>query len=307
MDWAAIGAIAGIVAVAVAIWNKTSIQKWLEERRKRNRIYNHLSDYERDILKALCDIGTTQIVGGYDEDGLPSIYTMLGWIPGAPVSCGLKTTGHYLPSLESLATHGFLKYDRFWSMVLPWRYDPSQRHVKAYRLTRKGFRFTRKYAIGVHWGEKFIRKYFKGLNKHKYKGHYCDKIGADARRKLPKPLRGTVWLKKYDTRDSLGISMNMYPTIYEYPIRARQDGVECMVEIPLTALDVAENDPVFLAIHTRNKPKHLKFDPKVTESFDSYWVQAEVISIKENDYPEGTVINLGNAKPYDPGPEISRH
>ena len=79
-----------------------------------------------------------------------------------------------------------------------------------------------------------------------------------------------------------------------------------MVEIPLLNLDVAENNQVFLAIYTSNKPLYLKFNPKVAESSGDYWIQAKVISIKENKKLEGTVINLGNAKPFDPDLEIAR-
>lgn len=305
MDWPAVTAIAAIataVATAItailAIWR--SIRRPVLAWRKRNALYKILSEYEHDILKAFHDSETTQVSGGYDDTGIPHISTMLECVPGAPIACRLKASEHYLPILHRLAAvYGFLKENT--PLDTPLRYDPSKRHLKAYHLTPEGKQFIHKYAVGRHRIEKFIRRWFKGLCKHKYEERrYCDSVGAYARRKLPKLLRGTAWLKKYDPGANLGMSANMYPIIYEYPIRARQDGVECMVEIPLSNLDAGENNQVFLAIHASNKPRYLKFNPKVAESSGDYWIQAKVISIKENNNPEGTVINLGNAKPFDP-------
>lgn len=304
MDWTAIGAIAGIISVVIAIWNKISIKKWLEEQRTQNRTYNHLSTYDRDILKALCDSDTTQVSGGYDDTGSPHISTTLECVPGAPIARRLKVSGHYLPILHHLAVHGFLKENT--PLNTPLRYDLSKRHLKGYHLTPEGKQFIHKYAIGRHRIEKFIRRRFKGLCKHKYEERYCDTVGEDERGKLPNLLQGAVKLHSYDVTP-LGADQRIRPSIYEYPPWARKGGVECMVEIPLLNLDVAENDQVFLAIYTSNRPRYLKFNPKVAESSGDYWIQAEVISIRENDYPVGTVMNLGNTKPYDPAPKIPRN
>ena len=295
----AIAAIATAIATAItailAIWR--SIHRPLLTWLKRNALYKSLSKYERDILKALSDSDNTQISGGYDDTGSPHISTMLECVPCAPIACRLKVSGHYLPSLCRLAVHDLLKENT--PLDTPLRYDPSKRHLKAYRLTPEGKQFIHKYAVGRHRIERFVRRWFKGLCKHKYEGRYCDSVGADARRKLPNLLQGAVKLHSCDVT-SLGADQMMRPSIYEYPPWARKDGVECIVEIPLLNLDVAENDQVFLAIYTSNKPRYLKFNPKVAESSGDYWIQAEVISIRENDYPVGTVINIGNAKPFNP-------
>ncbi len=303
MDWPAVTAIAAIataIATAItailAIWR--SIRRPVLAWRRRNALYKSLSKYDRDILKALRDSDTTQVSGGYDDTGNPRISTMLECVPGAPVACRLKVSGHYLPSLRRLAVYGFLKENTL--LDTPSRYEPSKRHLKAYHLTPKGKQFIHKYAIGWHQIEKFIRRRFKGLCKHKYEERrYCDSVGAYARRKLPNLLQGAVKLHSYDVTP-LGADQSMRPGIYEYPPWARKDGVECIVEIPLLNLDAGENNQVFLAIHASNKPRYLKFNPKVAESSGDYWIQAKVISIKENNNPEGTVINLGNAKPFDP-------
>ena len=309
MDWSAVTAIAAIAtAIATAItailatWR--SIRRPVVAWRKRNARYKSLSKYDRDILKALRDSDTTQVSGGYDDTGSPHICTMLDCVLGAPVACRLKVSGHYLPSLRRLAVYGFLKENS--PLDIPSRYDPSKRHLKACQLTPDGKQFLYKYAIGWHRIEMFIRRWFKGLCKHKYQGRYCDNVGVDARRKLPNRLQGAAWLKKYRSDTNLQSKMGKYPTIYEYAPGIRDDGVECMIEVPVRDLDVSENDPAFLAIHTPNKPKYLKFNPKVTESFGDYWIQAKVISIEGSDYLKGTVVNLGSAKPYDPHTEIAR-
>ena len=313
MDWPAVTAIAA-VATAIATAITAILAMWRSIRRpvvtwlKRNALYKGLSKYDLDILKALHDSDTTQISGGYDDTGSPRICTMLDCIPGAPVACRLKASDHYQRSLTHLATHGLLEentpLDMSWRYL---RYDLSQRYVKTYRLTTDGKRFIHKYAVGLHRGEKCIRRWFRGLKKHKYGDRYQDKVDANVRSKLPNLLRGVVWLKQYYLgANSLGADQSMCPSIYEYSPGSRSDEVECIVEIPLSNLDVAKSDRVFLAINTSSKPQYLKYNPKVAEVADAYWIEAVVVKIVKNADPVGTVLNLGQTQEFAPVLENSR-
>lgn len=310
MDWSAVTAIAAIATAistttiaAPIVWRGVCLPllAWF----RKNAVYNHLAIYDRDILRALRDTETTQISAGYD-DSLPSIDTILDRVLSARVACRLKVSAHYHQNLDHLSKHGLLEEES-----MPWdvisRYDPSQRYVKAYRLTTDGERFIRKYAVGLHRGERFIRRWLKGLDKHKCKGRFRDEIGTDARSKLPNLLRGKAWLKKYQSgAKSLGTDQLIRVSIYEYPPGTRKDGVECMVEIPLSNLDVAENDRAILAVDTSSKPQHLKFNRKVAEATDAYWVEAVVVGIVKNSDPVGTVLNLQRTREFNPSLENSR-
>lgn len=266
--------------------------------------YNRLSSYERDVLKALHDRKTTLVSQGYDDNSAHRMYTMLDCIPGAPVACRLVVSEHYQQSLEHLVEYGLLQKHT------PWRYAPSQKKMQTYRLTVKGEHFISKYSTGMHIVERFIRRWFRGLNKHKFRGCFSDSVGDDARRKLPNALQGNVWLKKYYCgAKRLGEDDLMVPVMYEYPPRAREDGVECMVEIPLRDLDVDENDRVFMIVHDdagSNRPRHLHTDTKLAGRIGGYPIEAMVISIQESDGPVGTVLNLGHTRPFDPAIEIER-
>ena len=294
-----VAAVVGAITGVLVVWKDTPVWRWLRNRLNRNRLYNHLSPCDRDILKALSDSDTRQVSGGYDGEDNPRIHTMLDCIPGAPVDCRLKVSGHYRRSLDHLASRGLLKENESWDV--PSRYDPSQRYVKAYRLTSCGEKFICKYATGLHRGERFVRRWIKGLNRRKYDGRYCDKVGPNARERLPNYLRGTVWLKYYrPDAKPLGSDQMMRPSIYEYRWGSRSDGVECMVEIPLTNLDIADSDQVVIAVSTSNMPQHLKFKPGVAESSDAYWIQAVVLSVVESNRPVGTVLNLVRCREFVP-------
>ena len=299
MVWTEIGAIAGVGSIILALWKVTPVREWLGARFQRNRMYNHLSSYDRDILKALNDSETRQISGRYEEEGRPGLYTMLDYIPGAAVNCRLNVTGHYRRSLEHLASHGLLKENAPWD--IPSRYNPSHRYVKAYRLTSDGEGLIYKYAVGLHPGEMFIRRWIKGLNRRIYDGQYRDRIAPDAREKLPGYLQGTVWLGCYrPDAKPLGSDQLKRPSIYEYQPGTRTDGVECMVEIPLTNLEIAAGNQVFLAVSTSNTPRYLKFKSGVAESSNAYWIQAIVLSVEESSRPIGTVLKLGQCVPFVP-------
>ena len=301
MGWQLVAAIGAIITAVPIAW-KGVCKLWA--RVKGDVRYNRLSSYERDVLKTLHDRKTTLISQGYDDEGTHRMYTMLDYIPGAPVACRLVVSRHYQESLKSLAERGLLQVD------MPWRYAPSQRNMQAYRLTVDGKQFICKYHTGLHRVERFIRRWFKGLNKHKCNGCFSDKVGDDARRKLPNALQGNVWPKKYYRgAKRLGEDDLMVPVIYEYPPRARKDRVECMVEIPLRDLDVDENDRVFMIVHDddgSNRPRHLHTDTKLAGRIGGYPIEAMVISIQESDGPVGTVLNLGHTRPFDPAIEIER-
>ena len=304
MDWPTVTAIAATVtAIAVIItaiptaWKGVcKLWAWF----KGDTQYNRLSSYERDVLKALHDSETTRISRGYDDKCAHRMYTVLDSIPRAPVACRLVVSEHYRESLERLSEHGLIQRDGH------WRYAPSQRNMQAYRLTVDGKQFICKYHTGLSQNrvERFIRKWFKGLNRHKCKGCFSDKVGDDARRKLPNVLKGHVWLKEYyGGAKRLGEDDLMDPSIYEYPPGSREDGVECMVEIPLHDMDVDVNDSVFIFIRAdveSNKPRYLHSDPKVTASTGNYAIQAKVVSIEECKSPVGTVLNLGSTGLFDP-------
>lgn len=303
MDWTLVAAIAKIIKVIPTAWK--GVCKLLAYVKGDVR-YSRLSSYERDVLKTLHQSETTRISQEYDDKGAHRMYTVLDCILSAPVACRLVVNRHYQESLKSLAERGLLQVD------MPWRYAPSQRNMQAYRLTVDGKQFICKYHTGLSQNrvERFIRKWFKGLNRHKCKGCFSDKVGDDARRKLPNVLKGHVWLKEYYRgAKRLGEDDLMEPSIYEYPPGSREDGVECMVEIPLHDMDVDVNDSVFIFIRAdveSNKPRHLHSDPKVTASTGNYAVQAKVVSIGESNSPVGTVLKLSSTLPFYPAVEIGR-
>ena len=299
MDWPAVGVITTaiattIIAISTVRKDVRILLRWF----KRYTRYNRLSSYERDILKALHDSKATRLSRSYDDEDTHRMYTVLDYIPGAPVACRLVVSGHYKESLERLSEHGLIQRDGH------WRYPPSQRNMQAYRLTVDGKQFICKYHTGLHRVERFIRKWFKGLNRHKCKGCFSDKVGDDARRKLPNMLKGHVWLKEYYCgAKRLGEDDLMEPIIYEYPPGSREDGVECVVEIPLHDMDVDVNDSVFIFIRAdveSNKPRYLHSYPKVTASTGNYAVQAKVVSIEESNSPVGTVLKLSSTLPFCP-------
>ena len=301
MNWSMVTAIAVTITAIPILWKGLyRLYSWF----RGDIRYNRLSSYDRDVLKSLHENEMTLMSCTYDDENPPRMYTMLDFIPGAPVACRLVVSKYYQESLKSLAEHGLLQEDT------PWRYDLSQKYVKAYRLTLDGKQFICKYHTGLHRVERFIRRWFKGLNKHKCNGCFSDKVGDDARRKLPNALQGNVWPKKYYRgAKRLGEDDLMMPVIYEYPPRAREDRVECMVEIPLRDLDVDENDRVFMIVHDddgSNRPRHLHTDTKLAGRIGGYPIEAMVISIQESDGPVGTVLNLGHTRPFDPAIEIER-
>ena len=301
MDWQATAAIGAITTAIPTAWKGVcKLCVWF----RGDAQYNRLSSYERDVLKALHHSNTTLISRSYDDEDTHRMYTVLDCIPGAPVACRLMVSEHYRESLQHLEEWGWLQKHT------PWRYAPSHKKMQAYRLIVNGEDFLSKYSMGLHRVERFIRRWFRGLNKHKYKGCFSDKVGGDARRKLPNVLKGHVWLKEYYRgAKRLGEDDLMEPSIYEYPPGSREDGVECMVEIPLHDMDVDVNDSVFIFIRAdveSNKPRYLHSDPKVTASTGNYAVQAKVVSIEESNSPVGTVLKLSSTLPFDPAVEIER-
>ncbi len=211
-----------------------------------------LSSCDRDILKALYDSDTTQLSLRYDDGLPPIIQTKLDRILDIPVACRLMVSIHYTENLEHLVSHGLLRHDA------PWRYrirSYFQVDTRSYQLTEVGKRFICNYDIGNKWRKRFIRKWIIRLDRHKYKGHYIDKIGNYTRRKLPNLLRGVVYHKVfYSGASSMNTQLDRDSNIdiYEYPLNAREDGVECMVVIHRypNIFNVKEGDRVFLLIHT---------------------------------------------------------
>ena len=309
MDWPAVTAIAAIVTGAATsitavpiVWRV--VCKPLLTWNKRNTRYKRLGPYGRNVLKAFHDTETVHISRSYDDADPPQIHTALDCVPGAPVACRLVVSRHYEKSLERLRELGLLEGHE------PWRYDRSQRNMMPRWLTDNGKQFIRKYSTGLHMGERYIRRWFKGLDRHKYEGRFLDEVGDDARRKLPNVLKGHVWLKEYCRgAKRLGEDDLMEPSIYEYPPGSREDGVEYMVEIPLHDMDVDVNDSVFIFIPAddeSNKPRYLHTDPKVAASTGYYDIQAEVVGIEESKSPVGSVLNLYGTRPFDTAVEIER-
>ena len=256
------GLIAGLAVLLVvwlfkvltlkALWNGV----WPRLKAWYNRItlYSHLSACDRDILKALYEGNTTLISLHYDDGRPPSIQTKLDHILDTPVACRLMVSDHYKKSLSHLRSHNFLKVDGRWQYN---RQNPYPTRTQSYELTRVGHEFIRKHTIGFNARERFIRKWFRGLGKHKYDGHYCNDVGKGICRELPRLLQGTASLKKhFGKAGPIGSNRdNVKPDVYEYTQENHEDGVEWMVAVPFLHVgdqyfDVAQYDHVILWIHT---------------------------------------------------------
>ena len=282
-------------------------------RRDRVTRYRHLSAYDRDILKALHDSGTTLLSLRYDDGRPRSIQARLDHILDIPVACRLIVSNHYNKSLGRLSSNDFLKVDDRWIYERP---NPRPINTISYELTELGHEFIRKYTVGSNKRERFIRNRIRGLNKHKYEGCYRDDIGKDKRGELPTFLRGNASLKKYFGKPGTAWPIrssrdNIKPDIYECVQGVHEDGVEWMVSVPYMRagdrhFDVAQGDAVILRIHDipYNKPRYLEFNQELVGRWDAYTVQAKVISIAEGDDPVVTVLKLGESKVFDPSPII---
>ena len=306
-DWPVVTAVAATVtAIATSInaaprvWK--GVCKPLLAWKKKNERYTHLGPCGRDVLKALHDTDTVHISRSYDDTDPPQIHTTLDCVPGAAVACRLVVSRRYEKSLGRLEELGLIEGHEH------WRYERSQRNMMPSRLTADGEQYIRKYSDGLHKRERIIRRWFKGLNRHEYKGKFLDEVGTAVRRKLPSKLRASVWLKEYYYEAmSLESKWDKRPAIYEYPSGSREDGVECMVEIPVHGLEVVENDRVFLLIHESNRPRYLDIDPKLVDRFGTYPIQGIVISVVASENPVGTVLNIGHTRVFDLDVENARH
>ena len=78
---------------------RTRISPQTKTRRDRVTQYSDLSDYDRDILKALHDSGTTLLSLRYDDGRPPSIQARLDHVLDTPVACRLIVSHHYNKSL----------------------------------------------------------------------------------------------------------------------------------------------------------------------------------------------------------------
>ena len=262
MDWQAITAVAATVTAistggvaAERVWKFVSprIKAWYN----RIRLYSRLSAYDRGILKALHDSGTTLLSLRYDDGRSPSIQARLDHILDTPVACRLIASHHYEKSLSHLRSHNFLNVDGRWVYERP---NPRPINTLSYELTEVGREFIHKYAVGSNLRERFIRNHIRGLNKHNYIGRYRDDIGKCKRGELPTFLRGNASLKKYFGKPGaawpIGSSrINVKPDIYECVQGVHEDGVEWMVAVPFMHagdhnFDVAQGDYVILWIHT---------------------------------------------------------
>lgn len=230
------------------------IRSGLQTNYRRFALYGHLSPYDRDILKALHDSDTTLISLRYDDGRPPSIQTKLDYILDTPVACRLIVSDHYKKSLAHLSSHNFLKVDGRW---LYERQNPYPIRTQSHELTETGAEFIRKHTTGLNWLERFMRRWFRVLGKHKDDERYCDDVGEDIRRELPNLLQGTVFLKKhFGKAGPIGSNRdNVKPDIYEYTQGDHEDGVEWMVAVPFLRIgdqyfDVAQYDQVILWIHT---------------------------------------------------------
>ena len=220
--------------------------------------YSHLSACDRDILKALHDSDTTLISLRYNDGRPPSIQAKLDRILGIPVACRLIASHHYNESLGRLTGHKLLKGDMRRIYEKP---NPEPITTQSYELTIVGHEFIRKHARGLDRGERFIRKWFRGLGKHKYTGCYRDDVGEHKRRELPRLLRGTVRIKKSYLDSAAGAigtnrDKNQNPDIYEYSQGCHNNGIEWIVAVPFlrregdTNFDVVQHEDVILLIHT---------------------------------------------------------
>ena len=237
-------------------WNRitSQVRAWYD----RVTLYSRLTAYDRDILKALDDSDTTLISLRYNDGRPPRIQAKLDHILGTPVACRLIASHHYNESLGSLTQHKLLRGDMRRLYEKP---NPDPITTQSYELTIDGHEFIRKHARGLDWRERFIRKWFRGLGKHKYTGCYCDDVGEDKRRELPRLLRGTVRIKKSYLDPAAGAigtnrDKNQNPDIYEYSQGCHNNGVEWIVAVPFlrregdTNFDVVQHEDVILLIHT---------------------------------------------------------
>ena len=226
-------------------------------RRDRVTQYSDLSDYDRDILKALHDSGTTLLSLRYDDGRPPSIQARLDHVLDTPVACRLIVSHHYNKSLGRLSSNDFIKVDGRWIHERP---NPRPINTLSYELTEIGYEFIHKYAVGSNLRERFIRNHIRGLNKHNYIGRYRDDVGKDKLGELPTFLRGNANLKKYFGKPGaawpIGSSRdNVKPDIYECVQGVHEDRVEWMVAVPFMRagdhhFDVAQGDYVILWIRT---------------------------------------------------------
>ena len=242
------------IAVGKEFWNRitSQVRAWYD----RVTLYSRLTAYDRDILKALHDSDVTLISLRYNDGRPVSIQAKLDHILGIPVACRLIASHHYNESLKRLTEHNLLKGDMRRIYEKP---NPDSITTQSYELTIDGHEFIRKHARGLDWRERFIRKWFRGLGKHKYTGCYRDDIGEDKRRQLPKFLQGDVTLKKHFVKPMprlIGSNRdNVKPDIYECAHGYHEDGVEWLVAVPSLRVgdqyfDVVQHEDVILWIHT---------------------------------------------------------
>ena len=233
------------------IWDDTwpRLKTWYNK----IRLYSRLSGYERDILKAIHDTKATRLSRHYDDGRPPSIQTKLDCILETPVACRLVLSSHYDQSLRHLSGYGFIRGDERW---LYEEFTRETYRTDHYQLTYAGYDFIQKYAVGLNWRERFIRKWLRGLSKHQYEGCYYDGIGEEVRGKFPNLLQGLVFPKRYIDGQWVGSSDGpggRVIHIYQYPQGVREDDVEWVVTIRYPNAhdpDIAQDDSVFLLIHT---------------------------------------------------------
>ena len=297
MDWPATTAIAaiftaiatGTMAVPTLLKGIGRIVAW----HRRNSLYRRLEPLDLDILKAISESGTTRISLYYGDLGdSPQMDDTADRILGIAVRCRLNVNESYQPSLARLVEHGLLGVDPW-----PWRYAP-YRAVANYKTTEEGRLFLCKYTSGMHWAEKAIRRYFKGLRRHKFKGGCHGEVCETERDRLPFELRAEARHERYDAA-SLGTHPLGLARLYEYPPGARQDQLECMVVIAGDVCGVSSNDLVFLLFDPDSQPLYMARDQETSRLTGSYIVRSEVIDVKETEPRGETVLFLCGAQTHD--------